>query len=94
MWFFSKMNVPEGVNREAKNLLSRIGIRDSTFCDQFFVILGFFEKFDIFGKIGIFGKSDPGAPGGWFLGKVEVENSEKWGKNRDLRNKLPILPEF
>ena len=35
MWFFSKMNVPEGVNREAENLLSRIPIRDSTFCDEF-----------------------------------------------------------
>ena len=52
------MNVPEGVNTEAENLLSRIGIRDFTFCDQFFVILGFFEKFDIFGKIGTFEKSD------------------------------------
>ena len=51
------MNVPEGVNREVENLLSRIGIRDSTFCDEFFVILGFF------GKIRIFGKSDPGPPG-------------------------------
>ena len=50
MWFFSKMNVPEGVNREAKNLLSRIPIRDLTFCDEFFAILGFFEKFDIFEK--------------------------------------------
>ena len=37
-WFFSKMNVPEGVNTEAENLLSRIPIRDSTFFDEFFVI--------------------------------------------------------
>ena len=88
------MNELVCVNIETENLLSRIPIRDFTFCDQFFVILGFFEKFDIFGKIGIFGKSDPGAPGGRFLGKVEVENSEKWGKNHNLRNKLPILPEF
>ena len=64
MCFFSKMNVPEGVNTEAENLLSRIGIRDFAFCDEFFVILGFFEKFDIFGKIGIFGKSDPRDPQG------------------------------
>ena len=48
------MNELVGVNREAENLLSRIPIRDFTFCDQFFVILGFF------GKIRIFGKSDPG----------------------------------
>ena len=30
------MNVPEGVNTEVENLLSRIPIRDSTFCDDFF----------------------------------------------------------
>ena len=70
------MNVPEGVNREPENLLSRIGIRDLSFCDEFFVILGFFGKFDIFGKIGIFGKSDPGTPRGRFLGKVRVQNRE------------------
>ena len=29
------MNVPEGVNTEVENLLSRIPIRDLTFCDTF-----------------------------------------------------------
>ena len=35
-----------------------------------------------------------GGPGVDFLGKVEVENREKWGKNKDLRNKPSILPPF
>ena len=35
-----------------------------------------------------------GGPRVDFLGKVGVENWEKWGKNKDLRNKLFILPEF
>ena len=56
------MNVPEGVNTEAKNLLSRIGIRDLAFCDEFFQFFKIFTKFDILEILMIFGKitSDPG----------------------------------
>ena len=36
MWFFSKMNELVCVNIEAENLLSRIPIRDLTFCDRTF----------------------------------------------------------
>ena len=51
------MNVPEGVNTEAENLLSRIPIRDSTFFDEFFRdFLGLFRKIDIFGNFGDFWK--------------------------------------
>ena len=43
MWFFSKMNVPEGVNRESENLISRIPIHDLKFCDELFLwFLGIF----------------------------------------------------
>ena len=66
MWFFSKMNELMGVNREVENLLSRIPIRDLSFCDQFFVILGFFEKFDIFGKV------TPEPPGVNFFGNSNL----------------------
>ena len=34
--FFVLMNALEGVHERAKNLLTRIGIRDSPFCDEFF----------------------------------------------------------
>ena len=36
------MNVPEGVNKEVENLLSRIPIRDLTFCDELFAIFRIF----------------------------------------------------
>ena len=89
------MNVPEGVNTEAENLLSRIPIRDSTFFDEFFVIFQeFLEKWSFLEILGIFGKRDPGTPRGRFLGKVRGQNREKGGQNQNLRNKLFILPEF
>ena len=47
MWFFSKMNELVCVYEKVKNLLSRIGIRDLSFCDEFFVILEFFGKINI-----------------------------------------------
>ena len=73
------MNVPEGVNRETENLLSRIPIRDLTFCDVFFRFFMIFTKFDIFGKIVIFGKSDPGTPRGRHFGKGQGSKSGKMG---------------
>ena len=78
------------MNTEAENLLSRIPIRDSTFFDEFFRdFLGIFQKIDIFGNFGHFWKKVTfGGPGVDFLGKVRVENWEKWGKNEYLRNKL------
>ena len=84
------MNELVCVNREAENLLPRIPIRDSTFFDEFFVIfLGIFRKIDIFGNFGHFWKKVTfGGPVVDFLGKVEVENREKGGKNEYLRNKL------
>ena len=48
------MNVPEGVNREAKNLLSRIPIRDLTFYDTFLQILRIFLEKSRFWKIRIY----------------------------------------
>ena len=95
------MNVPEGVNREVKNLLSRIPIRDLTFCDEFFVILGFFGKFDIFGKIGILENVIPGPPGVDFwemlgpkIGKNEVKMmiyGTKYHFYLNFQNFVPIL---
>ena len=84
------------MNTEVENLLSRIPIRDSTFFDEFFRdFLGIFRKIDIFGNFGDFWKKGArGPPGVDFLGKVRVENREKWGKNEYLRNKLYILPAF
>ena len=49
-------------------MLSRIGIRDFTFWDEFLEI---FE---------IFGKPDPETPRGWLFGKGRIRNLEKWGK--------------
>ena len=54
------MNVPEGVNTEAENLLSRIPIRDLAFCDEFFMIFrNFFGKLIFLTILIIFGKYDP-----------------------------------
>ena len=39
-------------------------------------------------------KGGPRDPRDWLLGKVRVRNSEKWGKNGDLRNKRYVLPQF
>ena len=39
-------------------------------------------------------KGGPGPPGVAILGKVRVQNREKWGKNADLRNKHCVLPQF
>ena len=46
------MNVPEGVNTEAENLLSRIPIPDLIFCDNFFMIL-LFRKSEVLENMGI-----------------------------------------
>ena len=34
--FFALLNVLVGVHEKVENLLTRIGIRDLTFCDHFF----------------------------------------------------------
>ena len=49
----------------------------------------------IFGNFGDFWKKlTSGPPGVDILGKVGVQNSEKWGQNEDLRSKRCVLPEF
>ena len=59
------MNVPEGVNTEAENLLSRIPIRDLTFLDEFFEIFKIFGDLTFFWKFWKFLENDvPGAPRG------------------------------
>ena len=45
--FFVTLNAPVGVHEKVENLLTRIGIRDLTFCDEFFLIL-LFLVFKIF----------------------------------------------
>ena len=45
--FFVLLNVPVGVHERVENLLRRIGIRDLTFCDNFFMICVFLS-FKIF----------------------------------------------
>ena len=37
--FFVTLNAPVGVHERVENLLTRIGIRDLSFCDRFLLIL-------------------------------------------------------
>ena len=45
--FFGLLNVLVGVHESVENLLTRICIRDSTFCDEFLQIFRVFRKIEI-----------------------------------------------
>ena len=75
MWFFSKMNVPEGVNTEAENLISRIPIRDLTFCDEFFFDFSwFFRKMSFLKIVNILEKGPLGSSELIFLDIRDPQN--------------------